>query len=271
VPDDPTNTPEPVPTPDPSPGTGGEPTPAPDPAPQPELLAGKYKTKEDLIDGYKAAQAKIAEQAEQLKAAQTPKIPETIDVSTVLKKINMTEAQVASQFQQHGKLSDEQYAALRAEGVPSQLADALIKVEIERAEIAAKNNLASEQMREAYRQTAFAICGGEEGYRTITEWGKMNLPESEWNVAASQIADSEQFVMALQNLKARKAVAEGTVGAGQMITGTAPPAKTGAQPFATKAELNKALTECQQSGISITKHPEYGPRFRATPTSVRFA
>ena len=189
------------------------------------LLAGKYRTEEDLLKGinellkrkdsssleqlYKQLESDFGRQNSQKsepKPEQTPKQSQTLPLGvqmkqqqeqaqSLLEKAGLNLDDFNREFAETGTLSEESYEKLTKAGFPRQMVDAYI---------AGLQALAEKQARQL-----FEITGGEEGYRAMIEWASMNLSEDERNWY-NQMVMTEQAPMAVEALWSRYTRANGT-------------------------------------------------------------
>jgi hypothetical protein len=198
-------------------------------ADQEQLLAGKYKSTQDLENAYLELQKKIGErsgsEAEQPEEAEAePETPES--------QVFLNDA--ASEWADKGELSSETMSKLTAMSsedlVNAYLASA--------APPTAPADLSDDQVT-----TIKDSVGGEEQYSKIVSWAGENLAEDQIkgfdSLVESGNAAAIQFAVA-----GLKAMYESNNGVdGQMITGKAP--KTGGDSFKSQAELVAAMTDAR--------------------------
>lgn len=176
-----------------------------------ELLAGKYKTKDDLIKGLMNAVSKIEDSAavENLyKLAEKHlggKAPESEVKETRPEEAQPKESKpdndsedepdysfIAEEFQRDGKLSDKSYKALSELGYDRETVDTYLDGIRYRA------------------QQLFSRVGGEENYRAMIEWGLKNLSEAEQEAFDKALSASEaERTLALDGLYRRFMDAKG--------------------------------------------------------------
>ncbi|MCQ4158763.1 hypothetical protein NON00_02325 [Roseomonas sp. GC11] len=189
----------------------------PDPSTQtqaPTLIAGKFKTQDDLVAAYKALEAKLGapkdatpsadlqapEQPEQATAEDAPQVTpptpeehaqaqEQVEAAQKAGKIDMVA--LDAEFGEHGKLSEETLAKLEADGFPRQMVERYIE---------GQQALVARQAEEIV-----GITGGKDGYTAMLQWAAQSLPQAEQAAfdAAVQSRDMAVVKFAVQGLYAR--------------------------------------------------------------------
>lgn len=133
---------------------------------------------------------------------------------------------IASTFQNSGKLSDEQYAAIERVGIPREVVDEYFRLQ--------------SQVSSLEQQVAIQYAGGQETVNQMFAWAKQNLTKQEIDQYNAALA-SPNWRMAIDSLKARSGI--GAKPAGPELvdgTGTVP---QGELAFASKAEMVKAMSD----------------------------
>lgn len=165
-----------TPPPDGTPPEGGE-----------KLLAGKYKTVDDLEKGYTELEKKLGAPKPE---GEPPKPKEGLAIDTTPKPPDASFQPYFDEFAQKGELSEDSYKALEAKGLPKAVVDSYIegqKLQFERQ-----------------ANAVFDVVGGKDKYGEMTAWAKDNLAEDEilaFNQAV--IGTPAQAKLAVQGLALR--------------------------------------------------------------------
>lgn len=173
------------------------PAPADAPPPSEQLLAGKYKTPQELEKAYKELEAKLGQP--QQPAADAPADPAATDAAAqqAVSDAGLDFEALAQEVQTNGKLTDESYAALQRVGIPKEIADAYIQ--------------GQQALVEKQISTVLDPIGGREAYTEMTRWASavMNPQEIEAFNKAVTGSDLNTVQMAVQGLHARYTAANG--------------------------------------------------------------
>ena len=206
-------------------------TPPVEPAKEPEekLLAGKYKTPEELEKAYKELEAKLGgEPKEPEQSAQNPETPQ--------KEITVAGLPAQKYFDEYaanGTLSEDSYKELADNGIPREIVDAYIDG---RKAVEAHNaGLTEETVR-----TLMNEVGGEQPFRRMAAWAHQNY--SEQDKADYQAAiDSGSPALARLALATLKAKYEAAYGAApSLVDGTPAPSSPA---YRSKAEMVQAMRD----------------------------
>jgi len=174
------------------------------PADQP-LLAGKYKTADDLYKGvnelnkkyglpeveYKdpkiaeieygvlaRAQGKFGQakgQTPKLSVGDSPTIPDDFDIQSAAAKTGLNEEEVYKHYVEKGDLSDEHFAAIRKEfpWMSRKVAAKLVEGEAAKRQVQA---IAHERSV----SDALSEIGGNDGWEELKGWASQNIDKGEW-------------------------------------------------------------------------------------------
>lgn len=161
---------------------------------QETLLAGKYKTEEDLQKGiiellkkqhgnledfYKGLESRIGEQKpdeskpepteekkpDEKKSGNNQFKVEVKEAETILEKAGLNLEDFNKEFAQNGELSEESYEKLTKAGFPKAMVDAYIE--------------GQKAIAERVNQSIFSRVGGEDNYRKMLTWAKDNLSQED--------------------------------------------------------------------------------------------
>lgn len=206
-------------------------TPPVEPAKEPEekLLAGKYKTPEELEKAYKELETKLGgEPKEPEQPTQNPETPQ--------KEITVAGLPAQKYFDEYaanGALSEDSYKELADKGIPREIVDAYIDG---RKAVEAHNaGLTEETVR-----TLMNEVGGEQPFRRMAAWAHQNY--SEQDKADYQAAiDSGSPALARLALATLKAKYEAAYGSAPALVDGAP--APGSPAYRSKAEMVQAMRD----------------------------
>lgn len=143
------------------------------PANEPEqLLAGKFKTQDDLVNSYKELEQKLGTYRQESSK-------DTIDA--VLSAAGLEGVDLASNFNTDGRLSDEQYAAFEKAGFGKDLVDVFMRGQ----QAIAQNSVYAQ---ERIKEHAVKMVGGEQQLEGLLRWAGTNLPEDRVSELNSRLA-----------------------------------------------------------------------------------
>lgn len=210
---------------------------------EPQLIAGKFKTQDDLVAAYKALESKLGKPAEPAPTtSQSPATPATqepaTDPLTIPPAFNPAEPvytpglssqQVMDfanqEYAANQKLSDNAYAALASQGVSKEMVDAYIA--------------GQQATQQAQLAETFAVVGGKEQFQTMTAWASNNLSDAEIDEFNAAVAKPETRKLAMLALQGKYVAANGAAPT-TLVTGGSSPA---ANAFASKAEMVAAMQD----------------------------
>ena len=203
-------------------------------ADQEQLLAGKYKSAEELEKAYVELQKKLGEDKseEQTSAEEKPdEKPQLSDGASLI-------TTASEEYYANGnKLSDETMAKFS-----SMSTQDLIKAYMEVQSTQPQQPPAQEvEITEAQINQIKNSAGGEREYANILNWAKSNLPKESIN-AFDEVVNSgsvQAIQLAVAGLKSEYNNANGVEG--KMVTGKAAPNK--GDVFRSQAELVRAMSD----------------------------
>ena len=207
-------------------------------AEQEQLLAGKYKSAEDLEQAYLSLQKKLGqeeepnyEESDEGYEEEEGSDEEVPDEAPAVSLINEASAEY---YANDGQLSEETIAKF-SEMSSQDLVNAYL-------EIQANNPQAPQQaveMSEAQVNSVQNAAGGEANYNRVIEWAASNLPESQID-AFDSVVDSGNpaaINIAFQGLQSQYNESNGYEG--RMLQGK--PASSRGEVFRSQAELVAAM------------------------------
>jgi hypothetical protein len=177
-----------------------------------DLIAGEFKTQEDLVNAYLALKSGSKDGASEDGDTKDDSSGETdgdgteTDQATEeLEKRGLQMGDFESEFALNGELSDESYQKLEDAGIPKSMVDAYIDAVSSKAE--------------SMKQEVFDSVGGEESYMAMVQWAASSLPEAEVNAFNKVVSgnDFEAAKIAIAGLNSKYGKATGAQG--RMIQG----------------------------------------------------
>jgi len=200
---------------------------------QEQLLAGKYKSAEELEKAYVELQKKLGEDKseEQTSAEEKPdEKPQLSDGASLI-------TTASEEYYANGnKLSDETMAKFS-----SMSTQDLIKAYMEVQATQPQQPAQEVEITEAQINQIKNSAGGEQEYANIINWAKSNLPKESIN-AFDQVVNSgsiQAIQLAVAGLKSEYNSANGVDG--KMVTGK--PAPNNGDVFRSQAELVRAMND----------------------------
>lgn len=226
-----------------------------------QLLAGKYKSVEDLEKAYQEAQRKLSqrgqveeteEEADEADDSEEEK-PQSADAKEIygdfigsrLEEAEIDFGAMNTRWQETGQLADEDYDQLQEAGFTRDMVDAYLSgLQYKAAQDTALTVKEITALKQEY--------GGEKGYSDMLEWAADNLSEDEikgFNEIVTGNSTMAAVRMAVSGLHAKYTAKAGVEP--KLIGGRAPKAST--DKFESTAQLVEAM-----------KDPRYGqdPAYR---------
>ncbi len=225
-----------------------------------ELLAGKFKSQDDLVKAYSELEKKLGQSSQQ-PAEETPQETETETTETtegndeeandttpasdspygeavteVLSKAGLNPAEVAEQFSAEGELSEDTYSKLSEAGYPREMIDAYKRgIQAEDAETGAINEAQIAQVKD--------IAGGEAEFAKLTDWMSKNV-NAEGLTGYNEAVSSGEFAQASKAVADMRAKYVAAVGIEGELMGGKPVSAD--QGYTSEAEM-----------LADMKKPEY--------------
>ena len=209
-------------------------------AEQEGLLAGKYKSAEELEKAYVELQKKLGESKEEEDTEKASAEPEPEDKPQLSEGATLITDASKEYFDNGNKLSPETLAKFS-----SLSSQDLIKAYME----VSQNPEFQQQAAPPAEITASQInqiknaAGGEKAYANIVNWAKTNLPEDQIN-AFDEVVNTgsvQAIQLAVSGLKAEYDNANGVEG--RMVTGKTAP--NNGDVFRSQAELVRAMSDAR--------------------------
>lgn len=231
----------------------------------PELILGKFKTQEDLVNAYTNLEKKLGSQGGQEQGAtdttksedtKEEEKPQGLEVSTEDEEGEAEEQEVSegidfekysqSILDNNGDLTEDDYQELQDKhGIPRDVVQAYVKG------LAAQKSV-EEAKAQAIRNSAYDSVGGAENYATMQKWMKGNLSAEQINSYNQAVSSDNEFMVnaAVNQMYSQFKSAMGE-GGQNMIQGK-PATSNGLMAFKDMSELSAA-----QSDERYKKDPAY--------------
>ena len=196
-----------------------------DGTPKEELIAGKFKSQEDLLKAYQELESKLG----QPKEAEAPKeeASEETKAETASEAAGFNVTAYEKEYAETGSLSEKSYADLEKKGFTKQQVDQYIQGQTAYAE-SVKSNI-------------YNSVGGQEKYVELINWVSQNMTEdviNDYNAAVDSL-DQQKVLRNLEYMKLKydQQAPQQT----RRLEGDA--TGGGMQPFADKNQWQKAMTD----------------------------
>jgi len=192
------------------------------------LLAGKYKSVEELEKGYEELQSKLGQKPEaETEEAKEEVKEETVETTTEAKEA-VEEAgldfdALHTEFVDNEGLSNETYERLGKAGISKEVVDNYIA--------------GQEAIQQKSIDNIMTEVGGAEVYQDMMTWANSNLTEGEQQAFNKSLDDEDSARFSIQGLHARYKAASPSLIGGNRTTG----ASQSSGGFATKSEMMKAM------------------------------
>jgi hypothetical protein len=196
-----------------------------DGTPQEELIAGKFKSQDDLVKAYEELQKKLGQKEEPKQEAETTTTEDTIETPSG-ETINVDK--FSKEFADNGSLSEDSYKELSKYGFTKDDVDRYIQ-----GQVALGNQ---------YTQAVYNTVGGEAEYTEVITWASENMDAdviNEYNDSL-QKQDQKTTLRLLEYMAMKKASSQPTQP--RRLEGTATLDAGGIKPFSDKNEWQKAAT-----------------------------
>lgn len=260
-------TPSPPVAPAPAPAPAAEAKPAipvppvaPPITPASDLLAGKYKSVDDLVKGYKELESRLGAP----KPAETPApppLPQTVE--EVLNLAGLKDTEVANQYLTKGELTAEQYAAFAKVGRGRGEVDAFLAGQKAMRE-------AQELQQQQILNESAKYVGGDQQLQTLLQFAG-TLPKARIDDLNARLADKTKYKGALAEILTEYKQTTGTANAAPVISGS--PSAAGPAPFASPVEYRNARKESAAKYGNPQNDPNFVARLlvtsRANPDALK--
>jgi len=199
-----------------------------DGTPQEELIAGKFKSQDDLVKAYEELQKKLGQPKEEPKAEPEAEAPEAeaeaeeAKETTGIIAVDKYEQEVAT----NGSLSDKSYAELEKAGFTRSQVDSYIQ--------------GQKAYAESLRNQVYESVGGQEAYSGLIQWASENMDAAaikEYNDAVDAM-DQPRIMRALEYMDLKHG--QSAPREARRLEGDSPAG--GLQPYGNKNEWQRDMT-----------------------------
>jgi len=212
----------------------GQPAPAPEPAAD-DLIAGKFKTQEDLVKAYKELEAKLGAPKDPPKP--TPDKPANpLDLSVkadeTVAEAGLDMGALTNEYMEKGTLSDEAFAKLAKVGINKDMVEAYVEGQKARAA--------------TLRASLFESAGvTEQSFGDMVKWAQANLSKEDlqaYNDSVGPGASMGVQRLALEAMHQRFVRAQ-TRGEPNLVRGARGSVQDSGGEFQSQAEVTAAMRD----------------------------
>ena len=206
-------------------------------ADQEQLLAGKYKSSEELEKAYIELQKKLGEKEEEPEKASAEKEPE--DKPQLSEGATLITDASKEYFDNGNKLSPEtlaKFSSLSSQDLIKAYMEVSQNPEFQQQQAAPPAEITTSQINQIKNS-----AGGEKAYANIVNWAKSSLPQDQIN-AFDEVVNTgsvQAIQLAVSGLKAEYDNANGVEG--RMVTGKTAP--NSGDVFRSQQELVRAMSD----------------------------
>ena len=210
-------------------------------ADQEQLLAGKYKSSEELEKAYIELQKKLGDSKEQEETEKASAEKETEDKPQLSEGATLITDASKEYFDNGNKLSPEtlaKFSSLSSQDLIKAYMEVQSNPEFQQQQAAPPAEITTSQINQIKNS-----AGGEKAYANIVNWAKTNLPEDQIN-AFDEVVNTgsvQAIQLAVSGLKAEYDNANGVEG--RMVTGKNAP--NNGDVFRSQAELVRAMNDAR--------------------------
>ena len=204
------------------------------------LLAGKYKSAEELEKAYVELQKKLGESKEE-DTEQASAEPEPEDKPQLSEGATLITDASKEYFDNGNKLSPEtlaKFSSLSSQDLIKAYMEVSQNPEFQQQQAAPPADITESQINQIKNS-----AGGEKAYANIVNWAKTNLPQDQIN-AFDEVVNTgsvQAIQLAVSGLKAEYDNANGVEG--RMVTGKTAP--NNGDVFRSQAELVRAMSDAR--------------------------
>ena len=209
-------------------------------AEQEGLLAGKYKSAEELEKAYVELQKKLGDNKEE-NTEQASTEEKTEDAPQMSEGANLITSASEEYFANGNKLSPEtmaKFSSLSSQDLIKAYMEVSQNPEFQQQQAAPPADITASQINEIKN-----AAGGEKAYANIVNWAKNSLPEDQIN-AFDEVVNTgsvQAIQLAVSGLKSQYDNANGVEG--RMVTGKTAP--NNGDVFRSQAELVRAMSDAR--------------------------
>ena len=210
-------------------------------ADQEQLLAGKYKSSEELEKAYIELQKKLGDSKEQEETEKASAEKETEDKPQLSEGATLITDASKEYFDNGNKLSPEtlaKFSSLSSQDLIKAYMEVQSNPEFQQQQAAPPAEITTSQINQIKNS-----AGGEKAYANIVNWAKTNLPQDQINAFDEVVnrGSVQAIQLAVSGLKAEYDNANGVEG--RMVTGKNAP--NNGDVFRGQAELVRAMNDAR--------------------------
>ena len=188
-----------------------------------EMIGGKFKSQEDLLNAYQELEKKLS--SNQKDVQEKPDATEAAKETTAQDETgSFSVTQFEQEFAENGSLSEASYAELEKNGFSKAQVDAYIN--------------GQQYYGESVKNAVYDSVGGQENYVEVINWASDNMPPEiikEYNDAVDSL-DQAKMLRTLEYMKFK--MGDSQPSAPRRLEGDAPAG--GIQPYTSKVEWQNA-------------------------------
>ena len=201
------------------------------------LIAGKFKSQDDLIKAYNELQSKLGKDSPSEEEEPAEEQPEAVEETPESEPNETLEymTSLSEEFEKTGDLSEEAIEKLSSMDT-KDLVKSYLEYYTKTAQASTQQALQEQQINDIK-----ATVGGEQAYTDLIRWAGENLPQADIDSfnAVTNTNNPAAIRFAVESLSNRQRAQEGYEA--PLVTGKAPSSK--AKVFRSHAELSRAIAD----------------------------
>ena len=194
-----------------------------------QLLAGKFKTQEDLENSYLELQKKMGS---------TPETGE-MDVATFMEHVGISPEDIAANWQAEGSLTESQYSAFTKAGLSKDVVDVFMQGQMALAN--QHKTSASQAMDNAYE-----LAGGKEALDNLLAWANNTMDDARKETLNVRLDNPDTMESALKEVLFDYKNAVGSGYTGSILSGDQMPNTSSG--FTSVEEFTQAMRKVNDTG-----------------------
>ena len=215
------------------------------------LLAGKYKSVQDLEQAYLEAQKKIS-QGNQAEPEQAP-VQETDgdlqiqhgpfqgSVTEVLEAAGLEGKYIAAEWAAQGKLTEDMYESLSKLGWQRQIVDTFVQGQFATAAM-------EQNQQNSMKLDAIEMAGGNESFQNLYQWAARNYTEGQQDALNERLSSPQHYKGAIKEMMFDYQQATGTSTSKPLAQATEAGAPV-AEGFKSVLEVKQAFAKARATGV----------------------
>lgn len=197
-----------------------------DGTPKEELIAGKFKSQEDLVKAYEELQKKMGQQSTESEPVAEDAPTETTETEETPEAVTPATMKFEQEYVENGELSEASYEELAKMGFSKAQVDQYIQ--------------GQQYFAESVRSQIYETVGGEDSYTELMQWVSANMDQAvidSYNKAVDSL-DREGILRNLDYMKLKHGQSQPTQA--RRLEGDSP--AQGIQPYRDKNEWQREMT-----------------------------